>query len=476
MSERAVIIVVSACTFASVLNTTMFNVVLPEIGREFDASPASLGWLFTAYALVFGIATPFYGRLGDIYGLRRFLMIGIAIFSLGSLAASMAPDYSTLLGARIVQAIGAGAIPPLGTAILFRVVPAQRRGLAMGYMSAVIATSAGLGPVIGGALAEFVSWRALFLIGALLFLLIPVQLRVLPSLAGSGKGSVDILGGLMLGTMMAGGLLSLTYVERTGVQSPQVLIPLAFALTAFALLFQRVRTRPDAFVPRDLLQNRNYVLLGGTALGMMMTAMGSFVTMPLLLDRVQNIPVGQIGLVMLPSAVVSAVLGPVAGRMADRAGSTLPLRLGLLSLFSGVVLLSSFGVSGSAWTVSAIGILIGAGMGLASSPLLNSVSLILPSTRAGTAIGLIHMVFLIGGSLGVTMMTTVIDSREGITNAINVLHSGAGAAFSDTFLIACVASGTALFFATRLRVPHPSQQPSAVAAATASERPQVHRP
>jgi MFS transporter, DHA2 family, metal-tetracycline-proton antiporter len=453
------VLLVSACTFTSVLSTTMFNVVLPEIGRDFDVTPVTLGWLFTAYSLIFAIATTFYGRLGDLYGIRRFLVIGIGIFSLGSALAALALSFELLLAARIFQATGAAAIPALGTATIFRVVPAERRGMAMGYMSAVIGTGAGLGPVIGGMLAEFLSWRALFLVPGSLFLIIPVLLRLLPVMEGTGKGKLDVVGGALVAVSLGGLLMSLTNLERAGVTSPLVFIPFVFFVLGLLALIQRIRTREDAFIPRPLLANRNYVLLGVSAVGMTMTAMGSMVTLPLLLDAVQGVPVGQIGLVMLPSALTSAVLGPVGGKLADRFGSAVPLRMGLTSLVVGAFIMSSIGTSGSPLMVAVVAMFFGSGMGLAGAPLLNSVSLVLPQSQSGTGIGLIHMVFLMGGSLGVAIKTAIIDARIDATQSFNPLHSGAGAGFADAFAVVLFAAGLSLFLATRLRVPKPGEEP-----------------
>lgn len=459
-SEILIVALVSACTFTSVLSTTMFNVVLPEIGRDFDVGPATLGWLFTAYSLIFAVATTFYGRLGDLYGIRRFLIIGIGIFSLGSALAALALSFELLLAARIFQATGAAAIPALGTATIFRMVPARRRGAAMGYMSAVIGTGAGLGPVIGGMLAEFLSWRALFLVPGTLFVMIPVLIKLLPTMEGKGTGRLDVFGGALVALSLGGLLMSVTNLERAGITSPIVIGPFIVFMVVMLALIQRIRSRDDSFIPRTLLANRNFVLLCITAIGMTATAMGSMVTLPLLLDSVQGVRVGQIGLVMLPSAIASAVLGPVGGRLADRYGAVVPLRMGLTSLVFGALMMSSFGTSGSEITVAILGISFGMGMGLAAAPLLNSVSLVLPSTQSSTGVGLIHMVFLMGGSFGVALKTAIIDARIDAADAFNPLHSGAGAGFSDAFLVVLVASSVSLFIVSRLlHVPKPGDLP-----------------
>lgn len=436
----------------------MFNVVLPEIGRDFNVTAATLGWLFTAYSLVFAVSTTFYGRLGDLYGIRRFLTIGIGIFSLGSALAALALSFELLLAARIFQATGAAAIPALGTATMFRLVPAERRGTAMGYMSAVIGTGAGLGPVIGGVLAEFLSWRALFLVPGALFLMIPVLLKLLPPMEGKATGKLDVFGGALVALSLGGLLMSVTNLERAGPDSPLVFGPFLVFVGVMLVLIQRIRTREDSFIPRSLLSYRNFILLGITAVGMTSAAMGSMVTLPLMLDDVQGVPVGQIGLIMLPSAMASAILGPVGGRLADRYGAVVPLRMGLGSLVFGTFIMSSFGTSGSSITVAVLAIFFGSGMGLAGAPLLNSVSLILPTSQSGMGIGLIHMVFLMGGSFGVAIKTSIIDARIDAVDALNPLHSGSGAGFSDAFLVVLITSGIGLFITTRLlKVPRPGE-------------------
>jgi MFS transporter, DHA2 family, metal-tetracycline-proton antiporter len=454
-SERIIVILVACCVFISVLNTNMFNVALPSIGREFDMSPGGLGWVVTSYSLIFGIGTPFYGRLADIYGLRRMFMIGLTIFSIGSVACMFAPEYYMLIGARIIQAAGTAAIPALGTAAMFRAIPAERRGTATGYIAAMVGVGSAIGPSLGGAITQIVSWRGLFVFGALLIIAVPLSRRILPDDETNSEASLDLPGGFFLGIMIAGLLIGMTNLESFGLASPWVLGPLAISMAGLLLLNYRIRHHDDPFIPPDLLANRNYRMLVFIGFAMLLTHMGTLVTVPLLLDSVNDISSARIGLVMLPSAVVLSIVGPIAGRLTDRIGALIPMRTGIATSLIALFLMSSVGVGGSALTVTIILLLTGLGMGLANSPMINSVSLIVPRARTGLGVSIFHMTFFLGGAFGATMITSVIDYRTNSSNALNLLHTGDGVAFSDAFLVPMTICGIALVLSILLRIPKP---------------------
>jgi MFS transporter, DHA2 family, metal-tetracycline-proton antiporter len=454
-SERIIVILVASCVFVSVLNTNMFNVALPSIGREFDMSPGGLGWVVTSYSLIFGIGTPFYGRLADIYGLRRMFMIGLTIFSIGSVACMLAPEYYLLIVARIIQAAGTAAIPALGTAAIFRAIPAERRGASTGYIAAMVGIGSAIGPSLGGAITQLISWRGLFFFGALLIIAVPLSRRILPDDEPGGSATLDLPGGFFLGAMIAGLLIGITNLDDFGITSLWVIVPLLVAVIAFVLLNYRIRTAEDPFIPPDLLANSNYRKLVFIGFAMLLTHMGTLVTVPLLLDRVNGISSAQIGLVMLPSAVVLSIFGPIAGRMTDRIGALIPMRSGIAISFTALFLMSSFGVGGSPTTVTLILLLTGLGMGLANSPMINSVSLVVPTSRTGLGVSIFHMTFFLGGAFGATMITSVIDYRTTAANALNVLHSGNGVEFSDAFLVPLTICGIALVLSILLHVPKP---------------------
>ena len=166
VNRKAILLVVCIPTFFSVLNASAVVVLLPEIGAEFSVGSASLSWLMSGFLLVYGIAIPFFGRLADIYGARRFFLFGILLFSLGSLLAALAPNYELLLGARVVQALGGAALPGLGMTLASRAFGPGNRGAALGALSATMGSGAAIGPLLGGTMSAQFGWQSLFVNGS----------------------------------------------------------------------------------------------------------------------------------------------------------------------------------------------------------------------------------------------------------------------------------------------------------------------
>src|SRR3712207_1329861 len=202
-AARRTLILVSVAVVSSVLSSTMANIALPSIGRDLDVEPARLGWLVTGFLLVFGISTPFYGRLADRFGARRLFVVGLTIFAVGSLLCAVASAYGWLLAGRLVQAVGSGAIPGLGVALVSRAYPPERRGSALGVVSAAVGSGAAIGPTLGGFLAGTLGWHAVFGVTVLSGVLAPVAWWVIPRASRRVDEPIDVLGGLLLALTVA---------------------------------------------------------------------------------------------------------------------------------------------------------------------------------------------------------------------------------------------------------------------------------
>ncbi len=200
--------VVVAAILVSVLNQTFTNVVVPDIRRDYGATQGQAGWVITGYLLVFAVGIPLYGRIADLYSLRRVFSLGLLVLAAGSLACALAPSLPLLVAGRIVQAAGASAIPALGFASIAKALPPGERGTALGLLSSSVGAGAAVGPVVGGTIAGFTGWHVLFYLTFVLGLaLIPGALRVLPGATEKGEDPVgfvaamrrfDVPGGLSL--------------------------------------------------------------------------------------------------------------------------------------------------------------------------------------------------------------------------------------------------------------------------------------
>ncbi len=423
-NETWIVALVTACVFMSVVNTTMVNVSLPSIGEDFGASPASLGWLVTIYSLTFGVATPFYGRLGDRYGLRRMFVIGLCIFVGASLLAGLAPTFALLMFFRAGQAFGSAAIPSLGIGMLARAVPQERRGRSLGIVSTAVGAGSALGPALGGGLTELVSWRMVFLVSAMLAVLIPFCLRYLPATRGERGTPPDWLGGVTLGATIAGILLVTAGLQRSGATSTLVIISVLVALVGLTITIWRQRIAENPFIERLLLANRRYLLLCVTGFCAMAGNIGALVVAPFLYEEIHGLSAGETGLALLPTALAVALLSRTAGRLADRYDPFLLIIGGLFVNLVTLFLLATFGIGWPVLPFAALSTFLGVGQAFVNSPLSVTLTRTIPQRIYGVGLGLYNMLFFVGSGFGAALSTALYEAREGAGSTILPFYFG----------------------------------------------------
>ena len=451
IEARLLLAFVCATAFAVVLNGTMLPVALPEIGSALSLGPVALGWIITGYFLVNGVAIPFFGRLADLYGVARLYGIGLATFFFGSVMCALAPGFALLISGRLVQGAGAAAVVGLGPTAVSLVFPPERRGRSLGLVGAAIGVGAASGPVLGGVVTDLFGWRALFVAGALFGALAPFASRVLPRGATSPGGRLDLAGGLLFAFALGGALLALTRGAESGVGDPVFLVSAGVAVVALGGFVFRQATAQAPFVPRALLANRGYVWLCVATLLLVGVIIAVEVAVPLPLARLNGLGATQIGLVLLPAALVTIVWGPVSGGIVDRLGVAAPTALGAAACVVALVLLSGFGVGGPAWVTGALVVVVGVGTTLAKIATATGVSLAVPEENLPSGISINEMVWISGTSVGTALFSAVAAARAGASGPINPLHAGPGIGYSDAFLVLSVPLILLLLIAPKLR-------------------------
>lgn len=454
---RLLLVVVVTAILVSVLNQTFVNVVVPDIQKDYGATQGQVGWVITGYLLVFAVGIPLYGRIADLYSLGRTFAAGLAVLAAGSLFCALAPTLPLLVAGRIVQGVGASAIPALGFAAVAKALPPGERGTALGLLSASVGAGAAIGPVFGGLIAGFLGWHALFLLTVVFSLgLIPGALRALPGASKAGRTSFtetvrrfDVPGGLSLALGAGLALLGVTEGQVRSFQSPVSWG--SFALSAMLAVFfvWRTRTAPVPFVSPGLFRNRAFVATAALGFFMMFANLGSLVIAPLLLSEENGLPAAGIGLVLAPGAIVVAFLSPLAGRLSDRLGPRALVRTGLLIMMASIFFISAY-AAGAPPIWVALG-LLGQGVGFAAvnSPNANAATATLSPQESGVGLGIYQMIFFLGGGFGPAVAATFLAFRnEAGAGALNLLYTLDATAFSDAFLLvgaACIVAFAASF-------------------------------
>lgn len=418
--EILLIVVMLTVTFSS-MSILLFNFVLPLIQQEFHLNHSQVSWVTSAYTLLYGIGTAIYGKLADRYKLKYLLTFGLAVFSLASLLGFFSTSYYQLLITRCLQAIGAASIPATATLIPIRYFSKEQRGKAMGTVFAGVALGNALGPITSAMVVSLLDWRWLFAIPLLLVFTLPIYFKFLGD-EETGQASIDWLGGVLLALSVAQILLTTT-----------VHIAWIFgAIVTISLFLIRIRTAKEPFVQPTLFQNREYSFY--MMLAFVTTSIGYalFFTTPLFLSEVYALPAHVIGWVMLPAAVITALLNRQGGKLADQKG---PLALFVLAssfVFSCYLLLSTLIGSHVIW-IAVLLILGNVGQSFMSVVMSRSISLSLQTDQAGIGMGLLMMQNFIAGSIAIGLYSRFIDvPTSDFWNPLN--FSKAGAAYSNLFL------------------------------------------
>jgi MFS transporter, DHA2 family, metal-tetracycline-proton antiporter len=462
VNTRLLLAVVVSAILISVLNQTFTNVVVPDIQRDYGVSQGQAGWVITGYLLVFAVGIPLYGRIADLYSLRRVFSLGLLVLAIGSLVCALAPTLPILVAGRIVQAAGAAAIPALGFASVAKALPPGERGMALGLLSSSVGIGAVVGPVVGGFVAGFTGWHVLFFLTLVLGLvLIPPALRVLPGAAEKGGAPTgflaalhrfDVPGGLSLALAAGFALFGVTEGQVLGFGSPVVWGSFALAVAAAVFFGWRIRHAPEPFVSPGLFRNRAFVAAAVVGFFMMFANVGGLVLAPLLLSEVNGLSAAGIGLVLAPGAAAVAVLSPVAGRLSDRFGSRLLVRVGLVVFAVSTLFISTVSVGDSPVVVAAG--LLGQGLGFAAinSPNANAAAAVLSRAESGVGLGIYQMLFFLGAGFGPAIGATFLALRQNSgAGALNPLYAADAAAYSDAFLLLAVAALISLVASSGLR-------------------------
>lgn len=404
-ANEKLLTVLALTLIVSAMSATMFNIVLPEMSRQFNLSYASVSWISTAYLLVYAVGSAIYGKLADMFRLKRLLAFGLILFAAGSLlglAAVAAGSFPAALAGRIVQAAGAAVIPAAAMIIPVRYFPPERRGRALGMTATGIALGNAVGPVVTALLVSFVHWQWLFTVPLILLGTLPFYSRYLGDERGQG-GRIDWIGGGLLAATAALFLLAITEGS---------LIAAAGGLLALGLFVIRIRRAEAPFVQPRLFRSGRYSL--GLALAMLIMGIGyAFIFLtPQMLAEVNRLDTGAIGFVMVPAAAVSALLGRKAGKFADTHGN--PVLFGAASalLMTAFVLLSFAAGADPLWIVALL--VVGqSGQMFMQIALNNTISRTLPREQAGTGMGLLTMLNFLSGASAAALYSRIVDQGAG---------------------------------------------------------------
>ncbi|WPN45255.1 MULTISPECIES: MFS transporter [unclassified Pseudomonas] len=348
-SERGALISLSLSMLLSSLGTSIANVGLPTLAQAFGASFQQVQWVVLAYLLAITALIVGAGRLGDVFGRRRLLLIGMSLFTLASILCALAPDLWLLIAARTLQGTGAAIMMALTMALVGEAVPKARMGSAMGALGTMSAIGTSLGPTLGGFLIASLGWPAIFLINVPLGILaIGLAQHFLPNDRHEKRADVDVLGTVVLGLTLLSYTLAMTLGRGSfGSLNAALLLAAVIGLCGFVYVEQAAES---PLLRLSMLCHPP--LSAGFAMNALVTTvvMATLVVGPFYLTGALALDAASAGLVMSTGPLVAALAAIAAGRWVDRLGAYRSSTLGLIAMLIGACLLpampTGFGVLG----------------------------------------------------------------------------------------------------------------------------------
>jgi EmrB/QacA subfamily drug resistance transporter len=400
--------ITSAAVFMATLDNLVVTTALPVIRKDLHASIQSLEWTVNAYTLTFAVLLLTGAALGDRFGRRRMLAVGLAIFTVSSAAAALAPSAGILIAARAAQGVGGAIVMPLTLTILSAGVPANRRGAFLGAWSGIAGLAVAFGPLVGGAVVSGISWHWIFWLNVPIGLaLIPLALWRLDETYGPAN-KLDLPGLALVSAGLFGIVLGLVRGNAEGWSSPQIVASLTVGAVLLAL-FVLWELRAEApMLPMRFFRNRVFTLANVASLLMFFGMFGSIFLLAQFFQTVQGYsPIGS-GLRILPWTVMPMFVAPVAGALSDRIGGARLMGVGLTLQAAGLAAIAAVSTPTTPyWQFVAPFMISGIGMAMFWAPVANVVLAAVRKEEEGQASGAQNAIRELGGVFGVAVLASV---------------------------------------------------------------------
>jgi EmrB/QacA subfamily drug resistance transporter len=443
------VLALSAATFAVL--QSLVAPALPEIQRDLNASATGATWVLTAYLLSASVLTPIVGRLGDMFGKERTLICSLAALGAGTLLAALATDINVLIAGRVIQG-GGGAIFPLAFGIIRDEFPRERVATGIAMISAILGVGAGLGIVLAGPIVETLSYHWLFWFPFFLVVIATVAtVFFVPESPIKAPGRVNWLGAALLSGWLVCLLVGISQGSAWGWTDTRVVGLIGAAAVLLALWIRNELRADEPLVDMHMMRIRGVwtvntaAFLIGAGMFCSFVLIPQFTEMPKAAGYGFHASVTQAGLFLLPSTVMMLIISPLAGRLANRVGSRVPLVLGCGTTCVSFIFLAI--AHDAPWEFYVGSALLGAGIGLAFASLANLIVEAVPPEQTGVATGMNTVMRSLGGSVGSQIGASIIAATV-VGQALPTEHG-----FTVAFVFAAVACGLAAL--ASLAVPRP---------------------
>ena len=440
--------------FMDLLDSTIVNVALPTLAREFDAPPTTVEWVVTGYLLALGVSIPVSGWAGDRFGTKRVFLFALTLFTIGSALAAEAWSIESLIAFRVLQGVGGGMLTPVGTAMLFRAFPPAERAKAAVILNIPIVLAPASGPILGGYLTEYHSWPWIFRINIPVGILgLVVAGLLLKEHKEERPGRLDVPGLVLSAAGMAALLYALAEAGARGFDDSRVVL---FGLAGLAMMaaFAAVELRTkEPMIDLRLLGDRMFRTANSVQIVSFAAFAGALFLLPLLLQSEMGLSPFESGLTTFPMALGVVSMSQFSGRLYGRVGPRRMMVTGLIGAACSTLLMLTVDLETSQWWIRLFMFTRGLSFALLLVPLQAATFATIRTEDMGRASSIYSTTRQVAMSFGVALLATVLSSRLGHYGAS--LGDPARAqealrAFHDAFIaasvLALIGAAAAFFF------------------------------
>lgn len=398
--------------FVSFLNNTLMNVALPTIMKDFDISYSQVQWLTTGYMLVSGVLIPASAFFVVKFKNRHLFIVAMILFTIGTIIAAMAPNYATLLAGRMVQAAGSSAISPLLMNVMLTSFPIEKRGTAMGVFGLVMISAPAIGPTLSGYIVEYHDWRMLFeMIIPIAILSLLFGIWKLENVMETRKVSLDYMS-LILSTIGFGGLLyGFSSASNKGWDNPWVYGTIIVGTISLIIFFSKQLKMEEPFLDIGIYKYPMFALGSVISMVISVAMFSGMILTPAYVQNVRGISPFHAGLMMLPGAVLMAIMSPITGKLFDKFGPRILAFTGLSIVTISTYFLSRLQVDSTYTYIVTVYTVRMFGMSMVMMPIMTNGLNALPMEKNPHATAINNTAQQVSGAIGTAILVTIMSTH-----------------------------------------------------------------
>ncbi|HEH2548398.1 TPA: DHA2 family efflux MFS transporter permease subunit [Staphylococcus aureus] len=398
--------------FIAILNQTLLNVALPKINTEFNISASTGQWLMTGFMLVNGILIPITAYLFNKYSYRKLFLVALVLFTIGSLICAISMNFPIMMVGRVLQAIGAGVLTPLGSIVIITIYPPEKRGAAMGTMGIAMILAPAIGPTLSGYIVQNYHWNVMFygmfIIGIIAILVGFVWFK-LYQYTTNPKADIP---GIIFSTIGFGALLyGFSEAGNKGWGSVEIETMFAIGIIFIILFVIRELRMKAPMLNLEVLKFPTFTLTTVINMVVMMSLYGGMILLPMYLQNLRGFSALDSGLLLLPGSLIMGLLGPFAGKLLDTIGLKPLAIFGIAVMTYATWELTKLNMDTPYMTIMGIYVLRSFGMAFIMMPMVTAAINALPGRLASHGNAFLNTMRQLAGSIGTAILVTVMTTQ-----------------------------------------------------------------